>query len=235
MYDEKDYQTTITDGATGKTMTTSQLLGKVYAIVAYGIILTFATSLLCLHVLPTAIYTNVAVAIGVGILLIFTACSSLFINLTKGETAGFITFSLYSIGQGFLMTVIFLQYSFMTIAMTLVITSFIFIIAAAIGCCTKKDLTKWHTWLIPALFTICIALIIGVFIQATIYQIAVSVCTIPIFIILTVVDSNEIIQKKYIADECPAWAYSFAIQLYLDFLNLFLHLLRILGLPNVKK
>lgn len=150
----------------------------------------------------------------------------------SSRTAGFI-FILYSILNGFTLSVIFLIYTTDSIASTFFITAGTFAIMSIYGYFTKSDLTKWGNLLLMGLVGLIIASLINMFyLNETLYWIT-TFAGILIFTGLIAYDTQKIKELNVIgnegSDEDKKEAIIGALTLYLDFINLFLKLLRILG------
>lgn len=155
------------------------------------------------------------------------------INKLSMGTATFL-FILYSILNGVTMSLIFIIYTESSIASTFFVTAGTFGAISIYGYATKKDLSSWGSILIMGLIGIIIASIANIFMASeTLYWI-ISYAGVLIFVGLAAYDTQKI--KKAILDpnvevneSLNKIALMGALELYLDFVNLFLHLLRIMG------
>ncbi|RKD85081.1 Bax inhibitor-1/YccA family protein [Mangrovibacterium diazotrophicum] len=150
----------------------------------------------------------------------------------SSRTAALI-FILYSILNGFTLSVIFLVFTPDSIASTFFITAGTFAIMSIYGYFTKSDLTKVGNLLLMGLIGLIIASAVNMFYQnETLYWIT-TYAGILIFIGLIAYDTQKIKQLNIIGnegtDEDKKEAIIGALTLYLDFINLFLRLLRVLG------
>ena len=106
-------------------------------------------------------------------------------------------------------------------------------VMAIIGSVTKKDLTRIGSFALMGLIGIIIASVINLFVGNGIADIVISIIGIIIFIGLTAYDAQKIKQMMMAAedvnDETQKLAVIGALSLYLDFINLFLYLLRFFG------
>ena len=143
-------------------------------------------------------------------------------------------FILYSALNGITLSVIFLVYTTTSIVQVFGITAATFAVTATFGAVTKRDLTGIGNLLVMALFGLIIASVVNLFwANDTLYWIC-SYAGVVIFVGLTAYDAQKI-KRAYLATD-PAdterigrIAVIGALELYLDFVNLFLYLLRILG------
>lgn len=142
-------------------------------------------------------------------------------------------FILYSILNGLTLASIFLLYTGGSIASTFFVTAGTFGAMSAYGYFTKRDLTSWGGFLLMALIGLILASIVNIFLQnETLYWIA-TYAGVLIFVGLTAYDTQKIKEMNVIGnagtDEDRKEAIMGALTLYLDFINLFLYLLRLLG------
>lgn len=141
-------------------------------------------------------------------------------------------FIVYSILNGITMSFLFLIYTSESIAATFFITAGTFGAVSAYGYYTKKDLSSWGSIFIMALIGILIATIVNLFLASeTLYWI-INYAGVLIFVGLTAYDTQKI-KENIMNSEANETAYKIALmgalELYLDFINLFIYLLRIVG------
>ena len=140
-----------------------------------------------------------------------------------------ILFLLYSGLTGLTLSSVFILYDIMSIVYTFAITSGLFLAFGLIGYFTKLDLTKIGIYLVMALFGIIIASIINVFIGSEVFDLGLCIIAIIIFLAYIAYDIQLIKKNMYgIENEDNLVIYG-ALQLYLDFINLFIRLLRFFG------
>ena len=128
---------------------------------------------------------------------------------------------------------IFAAFSSAAIAKTFFITAGTFGTMALIGSTTKKDLTKMGGILFMALIGLIIAGLVNIFLKSTMFDLIVSGIGVLVFTGLTAWDAQKIKQNLRMAPDAGEGAQKVALlgslSLYLDFINLFLYLLRFLG------
>lgn len=176
-----------------------------------------------------ALFLNPATFIIV-IILQFALVIFLSARITKlSANAARAAFMAYAVTIGVTLSAIFLAYTSTSIMRVFFITGSMFLVMAIIGYLTKIDLSKFGVILLMGLFGIIIASIVNIFLQSNGLQLAVSYIGVVIFLGLTAYDIQKI--KKLYAQFGSAgnMAILGALSLYLDFLNLFLFLLRIFG------
>lgn len=142
-------------------------------------------------------------------------------------------FILYAALNGLLLSSIFLAYEIGTITTAFAVTAGMFGAMSFIGFTTKKDLSSLGGILMMGLIGLIIASIVNIFFaNGTLFWI-INYAGVAIFLGLTVYDTQRLKEMAYATEGNPALASRLAINgslaLYLDFLNLFLFLLRILG------
>ncbi|MBO5616166.1 MAG: Bax inhibitor-1/YccA family protein [Prevotella sp.] len=224
--DERDLTPSITFPA---------LMQKVYTWMAFAMIITGVTAYGVANSpsLLGMIYTNPVVLWG----LIIAELALVFgitgmINRLSLTTAT-LMFVAYSVINGAMLSSIFLVYTMNSIGQVFFITSATFGVMAFIGYTTKTDLTSMGKILFMALIGIIIATVVNIFVGSTGLQTVTSYLGVLIFVGLTAYDSQKIKHMLYeqeVADEgAQKLALIGALTLYLDFINLFLYLLRIMG------
>ena len=144
-----------------------------------------------------------------------------------------ILFFAYSILNGLVFSMIGLAVGdIFLIGYTLVITIVMFGLLAIYGYTTKEDLSNYGGYLKTSLLTLLIVSILNIFLKAPMLYWIVSIGGVVVFSALTVYDVNKIKQLAYrISDGDPEMVEKLgiigALELYLDFINIFLYLLRI--------
>lgn len=142
-------------------------------------------------------------------------------------------FILYSVVNGATLSVIFFAFSTAVIAKTFFITASTFGVMAFVGYTTKTDLTSMGKLLFMALIGIIIASVVNMFVHSSGFDLIISYVGVLIFVGLTAYDTQKIKQMCQMAPDAGESAQKLALigalELYLDFINLFLYLLRIFG------
>ena len=127
---------------------------------------------------------------------------------------------------------IFLIYTGTSIARVFFITAATFSAMSLYGYTTKKDLSAWGSFLFMGLIGVLIAMVINIFLQSTMMQFVISVIGVIVFTGLTAYDTQRIKEAYYEADDSETAgkkAIMGALKLYLDFINLFIMLMHLLG------
>ena len=144
-----------------------------------------------------------------------------------------VAFAVYSLLNGVTLSPIFLVYTGESITSTFFITAATFGTMAVFGYTTKRDLSSWGSYLMMALIGLIIASVVNIFLGSSLLMWAVSYLGVLLFVGLTAYDTQQL--KAMIAasigdeEQTKKVALLGALNLYLDFINLFIYLLRILG------
>ena len=208
---------------------------KVYLWMTLALVITGATAyyVATSPTLLSVIFGNPVMTWG-----IFLAPLVLVIVLSAGIqklslTAATLVFVLYSVLMGASLSTIFFAYDLGSIFQTFFITAATFGAMALYGYTTKSDLTSWGRLLFMALIGLIIAAIVNIFLGNSMLDLAISAIGVLIFVGLTAYDSQKIkemlLQAPDASESMQKLALLGALSLYLDFINLFLYLLRFFG------
>lgn len=146
--------------------------------------------------------------------------------------AATIVFIIYSIINGVTMSLLFLMYTSESIAATFFITAGTFGAMSLYGYMTKRDLSSWGNIFFMALIGIIIASITNIFLGSEIIYWIITYVGVLIFVGLTAYDTQktkEAIMRCEVNETAYKIALIGALNLYLDFINLFIYLLRIIN------
>ncbi len=142
------------------------------------------------------------------------------------------TFWVFAVLMGMSLASIFIVYTGASIARVFFITASVFGAMSLYGYTTKRDLTGWGSFLFMGLIGIIIASIVNWFLASSALDFAISVIGVLVFVGLTAYDTQNI-KSMYVQSDGTAVvtkkAIMGALRLYLDFINLFLMLLRLFG------
>jgi hypothetical protein len=148
-------------------------------------------------------------------------------------TVATIMFVVYSIINGATMSFIFLAYTMSSVASVFFITAGTFAAMAAFGYFTKIDLSSMGKILLMALIGVIIATIVNMFLKSSGLEMILNYVGVLIFVGLTAYDTQKIkemlMQAPDAGESAQKVALLGALSLYLDFINLFIYLLRIFG------
>jgi hypothetical protein len=142
-------------------------------------------------------------------------------------------FLLYAGLTGVTFSTLFVVYTSASITSTFLVTAGTFGAMSLYGYTTKKDLTSWGSFLFMGLIGLIIASVVNMFMQNSMMSTIISYAGVLIFVGLTAYDTQKIKEMNIIGnegtDEDTKEAIQGALTLYLDFINLFLMLLRLMG------
>lgn len=143
-----------------------------------------------------------------------------------------ISYWAYAALMGLSLAGIFMAYTGQSIARVFFISAGTFGGMSLYGYTTKTDLTRFGSFLIMGLFGVIIASLVNLFLKSSALQFAVSVMGVIVFVGLTAYDTQKIKALYLSADAADTLGKKIiigALTLYLDFINLFLMLLRLFG------
>jgi len=214
------------------------LMRKVYVWMTFALAITALTAYGVAHsqTMITLIYTNSAVMWGL-IIAEFALVIGLSAAINRlSLTTATLMFTLFSVLNGAMLSSIFLVYSQTIITQVFLITATTFASMAAIGYFTKSDLSSLGRILFMALIGLIIATVVNIFVKSSGLDMILSYIGVLIFVGLTAYDSQKIKQmlsNSYdISEGTQKLALLGSLTLYLDFINMFLYMLRIFGRSN---
>ena len=215
----------------------NRFFAKIYSYVALGVGLSALVAYLSLTVFWELTY-NILMAgswviwvimlIEIGLVMVASGAA------IKNSPMALPLFIAYSALNGFTIGIMLLFYTGETVLLAFVTAVGMFAVMAIIGATTKKNLSAMGQALLAALVGVVIASVVNMFLQSSGMSFIISLISVVIFAGLIAYDNQRI---RYVFEETggqvqEGWAISLALQLYLDFVNLFLHLLRLLGRRN---
>ena len=205
----------------------NKIFTKVYGWMFVGLLISFITGYY-VATKPNIVY-NLANSYWILALIEIGVCIWLSAGIRKMQpTTAKILFCLYSFLTGLTLSFIFVVFKIDSIVYVFGITAASFAVMALIGTFAKIDLTKLGTILFMGLIGIILASLINLFIGSQTFDLGITIIAIIIFILYIAYDVQKI---KYIAEslEEDKAAIICAFQLYLDFINLFIRLIRLFG------
>ena len=212
----------------------NQFYAKVYAFVGIGIGLSALVSALMLTVFQTQLTYFLMhgrlwlmVATFAELALVFVASSM----AAKNSPAALPVFLVYSLLNGFTLSFVVAFYTPGTVLSAFVSSALLFFVMAAIGIFTKKDLSGMGRALMAALVGLIIAMVVNLFLANSFFDYMISIAMVLVFSGLIAWDNQKI---RYVYEQsrgqvATGWVISMALSIYLDFINLFLSILRIFG------
>lgn len=211
--------------ADNKTMFMSKVYGwmtvglGLTAIVALGMVFSGAASILAAN-MPLFI---AAIAVELGLILIYE-----FNRNRLSFTASLLILAAYSGLNGVTFSALFAIYGLTLAAQAFAITAGMFASLSIFGFLTKRNLSGLSTFLFMCLVGVLIALIVEIFVASTMFSFIVSCVAVLLFAVLTAFDTQKIKDMENTKQN----ALDGALVLYLDFINLFIHIYRLLALSQ---
>jgi len=207
---------------------------KTYAWMVGGLLISGLTAIFAAS---TSVVEYFALNPGILILLFLIELGLVFflsarIMSIQASTAGLL-FVIYSFLNGLTLSLIFLVYTATSIQNVFFTTAALFAAMSFYGYTTKRDLTSFGSFLFMGLIGIIIATVINLFLASSALDFAISLIGVFVFVGLTAYDTQKLKNMFYqLSDDGVAlgkFAILGALTLYLDFINLFLFLLRLFG------
>jgi FtsH-binding integral membrane protein len=153
------------------------------------------------------------------------------INRMQASTAQAL-FWVYAALMGVSLASVFLVFTGESVARVFFITAGTFGAMSLYGYTTQRDLSQWGSFLFMGLIGIIIASLVNIFLASSALQFAISVIGVIVFVGLTAYDTQQIKEMYFENDDAQTAgkkAIMGALRLYLDFINLFMMLMQLLG------
>ena len=212
----------------------NKLLSKVFGWLFIGLLITFAAGYLVSinqnmmrDIFGSYLYWIFVVAeLGLAIFLR--------VRIAKmSKTTAMLCYILYTILTGLTISIIFIAYKLPSIILIFLVTSILFGVFALIGRYTKIDLSKLGVFLVIGIIAILLLAIINIFVGSEKLNLLTCIIGVVIFIGYVAYDVNRIVKASdEDGIEESNYPLVFALELYIDFINLFLDLLRLFGDSN---
>ncbi len=211
----------------------SKILSKTFLWMFVGLLVTFLTGYV-ISINPNmveAVFESHIWWISIIVELVLVIYFSTRIAKMKPLSAK-ISFLLFSFVSGLTFSSTFIAFKLSSIMYVFLITALVFGIFGLIGYFTKIDITKLGTFLLMALLAIIICAIVNIFLQNETFDLILSIICILVFLAYTAYDINQVkrLYESGVNEEIVAVHGAF--ELYLDFFNIFVNLLSILGDNN---
>lgn len=211
------------------------LMRNVYIWMTLALVITGLTAFVTAH---SAVLLSILFSSRISLFVVILAELGLVMYLSAridkmSFTTATLMFILYSVVNGLTLSVIFLVYSISAITTTFFATAGTFASMAIIGSVTKKDLSGFGKFFLMSIIGLIIASVVNIFMGNAMLDLIISGVGVVIFAGLTAYDSQKIRQMLATMDDVDDSSMKLALigslSLYLDFINLFLYLLRIFG------
>ena len=212
----------------------NELLSKSFLYMFIALLITGITSLVVAS--SPALLSAVFGSGRIGFILIFVveiavlfACQSAIKSDNLVLSA--VLFAAFAIVNGLTFSIIFLAFELSSIVTIFFMTSLMFAVLSVIGATTQKDLTSWSSFLLGGLIAVLVGSLVNLFLGNGLVDYIVTLVGVVVFTLYTVYDVNKIVKMSRMRTGISTSTLAFygAIELYLDFINLFLKLLRLFG------
>lgn len=208
----------------------NKLFAKVYGWMFIGLMITFSTAYyvsnsetMIQNIFSTSLYWIIFILEFA--LVVFLSSRAMKMQYSTAA----IVFCLYSFVTGLTFSVFFLMFTMESILFIFALTAIIFGIFSLLGFLTNIDLSKYSTILFMGLIGIIIASLVNIFIGNTTLELIISWITVGLFVGMTAYDVQKIKRLLDYGVNQNNMAIVGALELYLDFINIFISLLRIFG------
>lgn len=208
----------------------NKLFAKVYGWMFIGLMITFSTAYyvsnsetMIQNIFSTSLYWIIFILEFA--LVVFLSSRAMKMQYSTAA----IVFCLYSFVTGLTFSVFFLMFTMESILFIFALTAIIFGIFSLLGFLTNIDLSKYSTILFMGLIGIIISSLVNIFIGNTTLELIISWVTVGLFVGMTAYDVQKIKRLLDYGVNQNNMAIVGALELYLDFINIFISLLRIFG------
>ncbi|MBQ4325006.1 MAG: Bax inhibitor-1/YccA family protein [Clostridia bacterium] len=211
------------------------LLGHIrrtYGMMAAGLTLTFAVALLTAYFLPRLVFSfPLAVILLLAQVICVIAFGSMLHRASYGAVVGM--YLAYATLTGVSISYIFALYSMQTIFLCFAAAALSFGILALLGHSTRRDLSGYGRFFLVGLIGLLLISVVGFFIGSTVLELVICCLGLVLFLGITAYDTQKLrrhFESGYTQGELAKKAsVYFAMQLYLDFINIFLYIVRLFG------
>lgn len=208
----------------------NKLLPKTFLWMFIGLVVTFVTGyVVSMNVnMLEAIYEGPA--LWVIIILEFALVIFFSARVHKMQpTTAKICFLLYSFVSGLTFSSVFVVFKISSVIYVFLIAALVFGIFGALGYTSKLDLSKMGTYLLMGLFAIIVCIIVNMFLDSSTLDLIISIVALIIFFGFTAYDVHNMRILSDAGVDNDVVAINGAFELYLDFINIFLHLIQLIG------
>lgn len=205
------------------------LISKTFLWMCFGLLITFITGYFVSH---SEVMLEKINGVGYWIFVIVELLLVIILSarvMKMSVNTARVCFLLYSFVSGLTFSSIFVYYAIDSIMLIFLVSAIVFAIMALIGYMTKIDLTKIGTYFFFGLIAVLIVMLINVFLGSSVLEMIISIICVLIFVGVTAYDVQKIKMLENSGLPKENLAIYGALDLYLDFINLFIHLLSLFG------
>ena len=225
-------------GYTEPTMTSSDYMTRTYRWMAAGLLVTFAAAFVTAATPLFYVVNSLYLLFTIAELALVIVLSSKVQSMSVGAARG--VFFAYALLNGMVLSYYFVAFSVGTLVLAFLATALYFGLMAVYGTTTHKDLSSWGPKLMMCLVALIVTGFVGIlfgmsFVTAVLY----SGIGLVVFMLLTAYDTQKLSQMysyyAYDSELSEKASIYGALTLYLDFINIFLYVVRLLGMGNRRR
>ena len=213
-----------------KSVLCQEVVAKAYLFMVVALLITAYAAFTTTPMVAVRLLTGYNFYILMGVELVIVLVSNWAVRKNNAVLAG-VLYAVYSYLTGVLFSVIFRVFTTSSIVSVFLLTAAMFAIMCVYGMVTKKDLTKAGNIFLMALIGLILATVVNLFLGSSMLDTVISVVGVIIFVGLTAYDTQKIKRMVEYSNDTNVLTLALcgAFELYLDFINLFIKLLNLLG------
>ena len=225
-------------GYTEPAMTSADYMNRTYRWMAVGLLITFAAAFVTAATPLLYVVNSLYLVFTIAELVVVYVLSSRVQNMSVGGARA--TFFAYALLNGMVLSYYFLIFDLGTLVLAFLATSLYFGLMAVYGTTTHKDLSGWGPKLMMGLFALIITGFVGMlFGMSFLTTVLYSAVGLVVFMLLTAYDTQKLSQMfsyyAYDGELAEKASIYGALTLYLDFINIFLYVVRLLGMNSRRR
>ena len=225
-------------GYTESAMTSADYMTRTYRWMAAGLLVTFAAAFVTATTPLFYVVNSLYLLFTIAELALVIVLSSKVQSMSVGAARG--VFFVYALLNGMVLSYYFVAFSVGTLVLAFLATALYFGLMAVYGTTTHKDLSTWGPKLMMALVALIVTGFVGIlFGMSFVTTVLYSGIGLVVFMLLTAYDTQKLSQMysyyAYDSELSEKASIYGALTLYLDFINIFLYVVRLLGLGNRRR
>ena len=210
-----------------------QIMRQVYIWMSLGMLLTAATAYITVNTSLINLAANPIILL-VAVVAEFGLVMGISFGFTRlSPRVAATLFFVYAALNGFTLSIVLLAFSTVSVFVAFVVTAALFGAMSIVGYTTKMDLSKMGTYVTMGLIGLIIAMVANIFVHSGPLDTLISMAGVLIFTALTAYDTQRIgrmaAEMSVKGDAMAKLGIFGALKLYLDFINMFLFVLRLIG------
>ena len=219
-------------------MTSADYMSRTYRWMACGLLVTFAAAFVTATTPLLYVVNSLYLLFTIAELALVFVLSSRVQNMSVGAARG--VFLVYALLNGMVLSYYFLVFDLGTLVLAFLATSLYFGLMAVYGTTTHRDLSGWGPKLMMCLFALIITGFVGMlFGMSFLTTVLYSAVGLVVFMLLTAYDTQKLSQMfsyyAYDGELAEKASIYGALTLYLDFINIFLYVVRLLGMNSRRR